>query len=165
MCLYFFLQLGSGHSMMALRVGLSVPDVPPREHERLLLLLLLDPLPLSPLPDSVSSVWRALRLTPEEELSGRAGLAGAGKLLLLPRRVLRSLRPSAMERSLEGVPVAARPRFPRPLGVRVSKSLTGESQFGLQQTHYQEGLKKIFYKKIKKSASQFGLQQTHYKEG
>lgn len=143
MCLYFFLQLGSGHSMTALRVGLSVPDVPPREHERLLLLLLLGPLPLSPLPDSVSSVWRALRLTPEEELSGRAGLAGAGKLLLLPRRVLRSLRPSAMERSLEGVPVAARPRFPRPLGVRVSKSLTGESQFGLQQTHYQEGLKKI----------------------
>ena len=157
MCLYFFLQLGSGHSMTAVRVGLSVPDVPPREHDRLLLLL-LDPFPLSPFPESVSSVLRAFRLTPEE-LSGRAGLAGAGKLLLLPRRVLRSLRPSAMERSPEGVPAAALPRFPRPFGVRVSKSLTGESQFGLQQTQYEgKGEKRV--SKSLTGEPQFGLQQT-----
>ncbi|KAK7486821.1 hypothetical protein BaRGS_00021968 [Batillaria attramentaria] len=79
-------------ALMTEGVGLSVPEAPPLEHD-LLLLLLLPRVPLSPRRDSVSSLGRAFRLPPTDEVSERAGLGGAWKLAPLPRRPLRSFRP------------------------------------------------------------------------
>ena len=84
-------------------------------------------------PDRSMSVGRPLRFKLElgVEISDFAGLGGA--VNALPRLPLRSFLPSICF-SLTGVPV----EFPRPLlaplpfGVLVSKSLTGDSQFGLK---------------------------------
>ena len=62
--------------------------------------------------------------------SGLAGLGGAVKLLLLlltvPRRPLRSLRPSGSRSTLVWTEFLL-VRFPRPFGSLESKSETGES--------------------------------------
>lgn len=85
--------------------------------------------------------------------SGLAGLGGAWKLLPPHLRPFLNLRPSLLlllllllalllllllllllfTRSLTGVAVLPRPRFPRPFGVLDSRSLTGESQLNLKE--------------------------------
>ena len=125
MCLYFLEQLGSGHSMSRGDAGGSEgPEDATGEDPRLLFL------PFSPPTGSGS---RLLRL-----LLGEAG-AGAGVGVVgVPRRPLVAFWRSLPLRVSEGVsggplgvPGAATPvreRLPRPLGVRDSMSLVGESQ-------------------------------------
>lgn len=137
MCLYFLLQLGSGHSISCGDAGCSgpgllAPFVAPREEARDRFQFFV----------SGVSGSRALRLVPPG--SDLTGLGGglkvgvtfplrpltAGVVLVLALRSL-PLRVSATLRSLVGAPavvVAARPLLPRPLGVRDSISLVGESQ-------------------------------------
>lgn len=140
MCLYFLLQLGSGHSISWGEEGWSGPGllaplvgVPLDEaRERLKFLL-----------STVVSGSRTLRLVPPG--SDLTGLGGGlkvgvtfpplrpltpGAVVVLTLRIL-PLRVSVTLRSLAGVPavvVAPRPLLPRPLGVRDSISLVGESQ-------------------------------------
>lgn len=137
MCLYFLLQLGSGHSISWGEAGCSGPG-------------LLEPLVGVPRDDArerfqflVSGVSFSLPLRlvpPGSDLTGLGGGLNVG--VTFPLRpftfALRNfpLRVSVTLRSLVGVVVvavvvavvAARPRLPRPLGVRDSISLVGESQ-------------------------------------
>ena len=72
-------------------------------------------------------------LLPPTLISDLAGLGGAANTLLArPDRPLRSLRVSPRVFSLSEIFEAAALRLPRPLGVRASKSLVGESQLNLK---------------------------------
>lgn len=139
MCLYFLLQLGSGHSnKMGLAGGEPLGGV---GGGALLLLLSSSSGPR----DFLLAAGSGLGGTKEEvvavavttDVEAGLGLA-AGEFWAAPRRPLppflnllwtELLVSVKLLRSLPGVAfAAARPRFPRPFGVLASRSLVGESQ-------------------------------------
>lgn len=146
MCLYFLEQLGSGHSRRTGDGGgeeqAPAGGVAGTAFAVVGFTLLFLPVGMA---GGSSSPARLLRLF---DGSGRGGIKGVGEEgavggadpFAAPRRpftvppflslLCTEDRVSVkLLRSVLGVaPAADRPRFPRPLGVRVSKSLVGESQ-------------------------------------
>jgi len=127
MCLYFLLQFGSGHSNNTGLAGGEPLGGVGGGARRLFF-------------SGSSSGPRDFRFAAGSGLGGTnaAGLGLAAGEPCAPRRPLPPLRSLLctellvsvkLLRSLPGVELAAaRPRLPRPFGVRASKSLVGESQ-------------------------------------